>query len=559
MTAEAHQKFQRPPRWAARQKPGKAAAAPRSAATTAACSPQNGAKHNHNGVSVEAASHGLDELMANALRAAGCADAAAFRKLPKQEQNAFLAQARGEASNPLRGAEQGLEWLDPATIRRSPFNRDDFDEEGLAELTEDVKKRGVVQPGIVRPVKPPVGKIEWEIIAGERRWIAAGRAQVLYPATVRDVDDTEAIELQAIENFQREDLNPMDEARKYAQLRDAYMRDGLSATAAVERIEAKLQRKSSTIYSLLTLTTKLVSQVQVLIQSGRLPKSHGELLTKIRSMPTQIELAAKMLKPDRHDEGDTKGLMSFRDAKRLVEEAEKREKNLAAWQKQAEEFETQGLPVLEGAELVKLGKYATPDYVEDGCGYVTLEMTDRGAHGYKKFRQTLATKLSKLTPVLGRGRDFVPIVLYPVPDVLKALNRQPGSNGSSSSSSSREEREELRKHKLRNDGFVRTVGKVVKEVECSLDSQAFWKWLALALVRQWRSDPIRRLCKRRGINRDTLHSDIARMDFCTLRGLVAEVLLYADVPSMYSSQWGDIIKSACAETKVALPAWGGDK
>ena len=94
--------------------------------------------------------------------------------------------------------------------------RREFDTEQLEELTNSVREKGVMQPLLVRPTQDPN---QFEIIAGERRWRAAQRAGLNdVPVVVRDVDDKEALELAIIENVQRVDLNPLEEAMGYGQL-----------------------------------------------------------------------------------------------------------------------------------------------------------------------------------------------------------------------------------------------------------------------------------------------------------------------------------------------------
>jgi ParB family chromosome partitioning protein len=98
--------------------------------------------------------------------------------------------------------------------------RRDFDPEQLSELTESVREKGVMQPLLVRPTADPN---RFEIIAGERRWRAAQKAGLNeVPVVVREVDDKEALELAIIENVQRVDLNPLEEAQGYGQLIDQF-------------------------------------------------------------------------------------------------------------------------------------------------------------------------------------------------------------------------------------------------------------------------------------------------------------------------------------------------
>ena len=98
--------------------------------------------------------------------------------------------------------------------------RKDFDADQLEELTNSIREKGVMQPLLVRPTRDPNS---YEIIAGERRWRAAQRAGLHdVPVIVREVDDKEALELAIIENVQRVDLNPLEEAQGYGQLIDQF-------------------------------------------------------------------------------------------------------------------------------------------------------------------------------------------------------------------------------------------------------------------------------------------------------------------------------------------------
>jgi ParB family chromosome partitioning protein len=95
-----------------------------------------------------------------------------------------------------------------------------FSEDALAELAASIREKGVIQPLIVRPSPSGDG---YQIVAGERRWRAAQRAQVHeVPVIVRDFDDTEVLEVAIIENIQRADLNPIEEAQGYRQLMDRF-------------------------------------------------------------------------------------------------------------------------------------------------------------------------------------------------------------------------------------------------------------------------------------------------------------------------------------------------
>jgi ParB family transcriptional regulator, chromosome partitioning protein len=140
------------------------------------------------------------------------------RREPGPRLGRGLAALLGEAA--VQGPAQG------ATIRQVPLDllepnpfqpRSSIDPEALAELTASVRARGVLQPLLVRPHPERAGR--YQIVAGERRWRAAGAAGLHeVPALVREMADTEAAAVALVENLQRQDLNPMDEAEGYDRL-----------------------------------------------------------------------------------------------------------------------------------------------------------------------------------------------------------------------------------------------------------------------------------------------------------------------------------------------------
>ena len=102
--------------------------------------------------------------------------------------------------------------------------RKNFDEESLKELSNSIKERGVIQPIIVR--KSKIEKTKYEIIAGERRWLAARKAGLHnIPVIITDVDDLKSLEFAIVENVQRHDLNPLEEALGYKRLIDEFSYD----------------------------------------------------------------------------------------------------------------------------------------------------------------------------------------------------------------------------------------------------------------------------------------------------------------------------------------------
>jgi ParB family chromosome partitioning protein len=166
-------------------------------------------------------------------------------------------------------------------IRPSPFQpRKDFTDDALRELADSIREQGVVQPLIVR-AKPD----HLELIAGERRWRAsqmAGLAEV--PVIVREATDTEALELALIENLQRENLNPIEEALGYRQLIEQF-------NLRQEDAAQKVGKGRVAVANALRLL-KLPDAVQVFVRTGRLTVGHAKVLLGLPT-PAEQKLAAE--------------------------------------------------------------------------------------------------------------------------------------------------------------------------------------------------------------------------------------------------------------------------
>ena len=120
-------------------------------------------------------------------------------------------------------------------LSRNPYQpRHNFKEEKLEELANSIRKNGVIQPIAVRPNKSDKGK--FEIVAGERRWLAAQRAGLHeIPVTILDLSDVESLEVAIVENIQRDDLNPIEEARGYKRLNEEFKYDHESISKLMSR------------------------------------------------------------------------------------------------------------------------------------------------------------------------------------------------------------------------------------------------------------------------------------------------------------------------------------
>jgi ParB family chromosome partitioning protein len=172
---------------------------------------------------------------------------------------------------------EGARLADSGSGKRLPVDflianranpRRDFDAEQLEELTNSVREKGVMQPLLVRPTNDPN---QFEIIAGERRWRAAQRAGLNdVPVVVREVDDKEALELAIIENVQRVDLNPLEEAMGYGQLIEQfdYTQNDLAQVIGKSR---------SHVANTLRLL-KLPEDVRGMLKSGELTAGHARTL-----------------------------------------------------------------------------------------------------------------------------------------------------------------------------------------------------------------------------------------------------------------------------------------
>ena len=171
-----------------------------------------------------------------------------------------------------------------------------FDEASLEDLTNSIKERGMIQPIIVRSSN--IDKSKFEIVAGERRWRAAQRAQIHeLPVIIKEFTDIEVLEIAIIENVQRADLNPIEEALGYKNLMENFdhTQDGLSK---------EIGKSRSHIANLLRLLN-LPSSVQELLISGQLTAGHARALV---TCDKPLAIAQQII---------SLGL-SVRDAERLV-------------------------------------------------------------------------------------------------------------------------------------------------------------------------------------------------------------------------------------------------
>lgn len=197
---------------------------------------------------------GLDALLGGAARPA-----------PAPAAATTAATTGAPATEPVDGS---LRKLPVDLIQRGKYQpRHDMHTESLQDLADSIKAQGVVQPIVVRPI----GQGHYEIIAGERRWRAAQLAGLQdIPAVVRDVPDRAAIAMSLIENIQRENLNPLEEARALQRLIQEFELTHQQAAEAVGRSRAAVS-------NLLRLL-ELADEVKALVEAGTLEMGHARAL-----------------------------------------------------------------------------------------------------------------------------------------------------------------------------------------------------------------------------------------------------------------------------------------
>ena len=145
-----------------------------------------------------------------------------------------------------------------ADLQRNPYQpRQNFKDEKLEELANSIRKNGIIQPIAVRPSKSNTGK--YEIVAGERRWLAAQRAGLHeIPVTILNLSDVESLEVAIIENIQRDDLNPIEEAKGYKRLNEEFKYDHES----ISKLMSKSRSHISNTLRLLTLPSDVIAMLE---------------------------------------------------------------------------------------------------------------------------------------------------------------------------------------------------------------------------------------------------------------------------------------------------------
>jgi len=191
--------------------------------------------------------------------------------------------ATAAAAVPALQPTEGLLQVDIDLIDPSPYQpRSCFREEALEELARSIQISGIVQPIVVRRAGS-----RFQLIAGERRWRAAQRAGLSrVPSVLRNVPEEKALEMTLVENLQREDLNPIEQARAFQRLSDEF-------NLTQEEVAERTGKDRATIANAVRLL-KLDESIQDLLEEGRLSAGHGRALLAISDQKNRVELARRI-------------------------------------------------------------------------------------------------------------------------------------------------------------------------------------------------------------------------------------------------------------------------
>lgn len=228
--------------------------------------------------------------------------------------------------------------------------RKDFDEKSLSELAESIEQHGVLQPLVVRPL----ANGSYQLVAGERRWRAARIAGLTeVPVVIKALTDEEVIEIAMIENLQREDLNPLEEALGYR-----YMMDELNITQ--EQAAEKVGKSRPAVANALRLL-KLPNEIQDMVKNNLISPGHARALLGFDSEDMIVQTAKMIIKED----------LSVREVENLVKKSKKIPK--VAKQQKRDKFFSE----VEIALVENLGRKVKIKESKQDAGVLEIEFFDK--------------------------------------------------------------------------------------------------------------------------------------------------------------------------------------
>lgn len=276
--------------------------------------------------------------------------AAKKRGLGERGLGALLQGSRVNLDQELKDHDGELREVPIDLIQRGRFQpRRDMDPAALQELADSIRQQGVMQPVVVRPI----AEGRFELIAGERRWRATQMAELdRIPAIIRDVPDDAAIAMALIENIQRENLNPIEEAFALQRLQDEF---GLTQAQVAEAVG----KSRTTITNLLRLIS-LSEDVRVMLEHGDLEMGHGRAMLTLQP-EQQMHVARQVVAKS----------LSVRQTEALVRRVQQESPN----RKKAKGEVDPNIRALQDDLAERLGARVSIDHGQRGNGKLVIEYT----------------------------------------------------------------------------------------------------------------------------------------------------------------------------------------
>lgn len=274
------------------------------------------------------------------------------------------------ASSPAPAPETGerIHNLALTEVVPSPLQpRTEFRPDQLNELIESIRERGIVQPLIVRKVGA-----KYELVAGERRWRAATAVGLVeVPAVVRTYSDCEVLELALIENLQREDLNPIEEAMAYARLSKEF---GLTQ----EEISRRVGKSRASVANAMRLLD-LAADVQSLLKHGQITVGHAKVLLSLKSHEEQTLLAQQIIKAG----------ASVRLAEKMAAEHNARGESTGKSGRTSSKGQKAAAPAIQRVQNLLTHRLATRVVIQHGDKKGTIQIEYYGDDDLNRILETL--------------------------------------------------------------------------------------------------------------------------------------------------------------------------
>lgn len=469
-----------------------------------------------------------------------------------------------------------------------------FDEEKLQELTASVREKGVLEPLLVRPLAKPKGKGRYGLIAGERRFKAAQRANLkTVPVIARNYTDQEALEIAVIENEQRADVPVLEKAEGYQKLMKEY---GYSA----EQLAAKISKSEAHVHSTVKLLI-IPEFARQFLNDGTISKSHAEIIARVPNEEGRERLAGQILYGHESQRGGKKNLSvcTVREAKsfadRFTKELSKakfdttdptlnpeigacttcpfksgnnrleypegradvcnnvpcyEKKEAAARAIKLRSLEATGVSIIPENEVKKMMPYG--DYISSSAGFVELKGNCWQDSKHRPYKQLVGKHVQLHVAIGPRNGEIFELAKRS--EVDAALLKIHGIKVNGRSTPSKEQAEQ----KLRSKARANIIPLVLEKVATSFQRLAVGGFAAKfdkslrtttsSLLERIESDALRMVCKRRGIEATgeypnfgkLLRARLNSMSGPEIYGLITECIVASPLHSWKSYYASDI-------------------